>query len=386
MSTTAKLAVIGCGGLAQSQHIPNIFKLDNAELSVICDLSQKNLDEVGDYYGVERRCTDYREVLADTEIDGVLIVTREDTHVPLTLEALAAGKHVYVEKPLAETTEECAKVLDAQQKSAKIVAIGMNRRMAPAYQYARKLLWKRGGPKNMFYRITDSFNLNWGKNFGIGTRLVHEVCHIFDILRFFADSEVQSVYCVSGRDDDEIITLQFESGTVATIMSSGYVNSDMPKEHFEAVAETGGLIVNEFTEVKQYSLDDSMPDVKTFAGHSHPTRDELHEYLLEDLGFQALEAIRRRSWKMLEQVDAMEKKGDTSSKKYLNLLAQRNKIPLRNYFMNKGWREAVEDFAQAILEQRDFAGAKAIDGLQATLITQAAIQSRNSGSPVKIPL
>jgi hypothetical protein len=54
--------------------------------------------------------------------------------------------------------------------------------------------------------------------------------------------------------------------------------------------------------------------------------------------------------------------------------------------MNKGWREAVEDFAQAIIEQRDFAGAKAIDGLQATLITQAAIQSRNSGSPVKIPL
>ena len=110
----------------------------------------------------------------------------------------------------------------------------MNRRMAPAYQYARKLLWKRGGPKNMFYRITDSFNLNWGKNFGIGNPSGSRGLVIFLIFCvFFADSEVQSVYCVSGRDDDEIITLKFESGTVATIMSSGYVNSDMPKEHFE---------------------------------------------------------------------------------------------------------------------------------------------------------
>lgn len=380
----AKLAVIGVGGLAQSQHIPNLSKIDNAELYAICDLRQEVLDEIGDYYDIKRRFTDYNQILADPDIDGVLIVTREDTHVSLTLEALAVGKHVYVEKPLAETKEGCEKVTAAQKKSGKIVAVGMNRRMAPAYQYAKELLWKQGGPKNMLYRITDSFNLNWGKNFGIGHRLVHEVCHVFDILRFFAESEVKSVYCISSRADDEIITLQFESGVIATIMSSGYVNSNMAKEHFEAIAETGGVIVNEFTEVKQYSLDNSMPNVKTFAGHSHPMRDELHVSLLKELGYQGLEAVRRVSWDIAEKVDTLEKNGDTDSKEYLCLVAQRDKLPARNYFMNKGWRDAVEDFAEAILTDRDFAGAKAFDGLQATLITEAAVQSRSSGEPVKL--
>ena len=235
----AKLAIIGCGGLAQSQHIPNMLKINNAELSIICDLNKDVLDKVGDYYGIKRRETDFSKVLGDPHIDGVVIVTREDSHVPLTLQALESGKHVYVEKPLAETEAECAKVIASQKKYGKIVAIGMNRRMAPAYRYAKELLWKQGGPKNMFYRIADSYCLDWGKAYGEGNRIIHEVCHIFDILRFFTDSEVESLYCVSSRPDDEQIVLKFESGTIATIMGSGYVNSCMPKEHFEAIARIG---------------------------------------------------------------------------------------------------------------------------------------------------
>jgi predicted dehydrogenase len=382
MSKKAKLAVIGCGGLAQSQHLPNLFKIDNAELVAICDMFQENLDKVGDYYGIERRELDHKKILADPEIDGVLIVTREDSHVPLTIEALAAGKHVYVEKPLAETADECAKVVEAQEKSGKIVAIGMNRRMAPAYQYAKKLLWNQSGPKNMFYRIADSYSIDWGKAFGAGQRIVHEVCHIFDILRFFADSEVKSVYCVSSRPDDETIVLQFESGTVATIMSSGYVNSEMPKEHFEAIGEIGGLTVDDFAEVTQYSLDASEPDTKKFAGHSHPAGDQIHEYLVEELGAEGMKAVRRVSWRALERIKKLEKEGGTNTAEYQRLKYFEQQMPLRNYFINKGWRDAVEDFAEAILTKRDFAGAKVIDGFQAAKITEAAIKSRETGTIV----
>jgi len=384
MSKKAKLAVIGCGGLAQSQHLPNLTKIDNAELVVICDMFQENLDKVGDYYGIERRELDYKKVLADPEIDGVLIVTREDSHVPLTLEALAAGKHVYVEKPLAETADGCAEVVEAQKKAGKIVAIGMNRRMAPAYQYAKKLLLNKGGAKNMFYRIADSYSIDWGKAFGPGQRIIHEVCHIFDILRFFADSEVKSVYCVTSRPDDETIVLQFESGTVATILSSGYVNSEMPKEHFEAIAETGSLTIDDFAQVTQYSLDENEPDSKTFAGHSHPMHDQIHEYLVEELGAEGMKAIRRVSWKALEKIAKLEKEGKADSAEYRRLKYFEEKMPLRNYFINKGWRDAVEDFAEAILTKKDFAGAKVDDGFQAAKITEAAIKSRDTGSVIKL--
>jgi predicted dehydrogenase len=384
MYKKAKLAVIGCGGLAQSQYLPNLFKIDNAELVVICDMFQENLDKVGDYYGIERRELDYRKVLANPEIDGVLIVTREDSHVALTLEALAAGKHVYVEKPLAETANECAKVFEAQKKAGKIVAIGMNRRMAPAYQYAKKLLSNKGGAKNMFYRIADSYSLDWGKAFGEGQRIIHEVCHIFDILRFFADSEVKSVYCVASRPDDETIVLQFESGAVATVMSSGYVNSDMPKERFEAIAETGSLIIEDFAEVTQYSLDENKPDTKTFAGHSHPMHDQIHEYLVEELGAEGMKAVRRVSWRVLEKIEKLEEENNTDTAEYRKLKDFSEKMPLRNYFINKGWRDAIEDFAEAILTNRDFAGAKVNDGFQAAKITEAAIKSRATATIINL--
>jgi len=94
----ARLAVIGTGGLAQSQHLPNIQRSERAELSALCDLNSELLQSLGQQYQVVKRSTNYRELLADPDIDGVVIATREDTHVPLTIEALQAGKHVYVEK------------------------------------------------------------------------------------------------------------------------------------------------------------------------------------------------------------------------------------------------------------------------------------------------
>jgi len=368
-------------GLAQSQHIPNMFKIDNAELTAICDLNKDVLNKVGDYYGIKRRETDFGKVLSDPEIDGALIVTRADSHVPLTMEALAAGKHVYVEKPLAETEAECAKVIAAQKKYGKIVAIGMNRRMSPAYRYAKELLWKQDGPKNMFYRITDSYCLDWGIPYGAGNRIIHEICHIFDIIRFFADSEVESVYCVSSRPDDEQVVLKFESG----IMGSGYVNSCMPKEHFEAIARIGGLTVDDFAEVHQYSLDPDSPCSRKFAGHSHPMHDLIHEYLLEELGDEGMRAVRRVSWKAVERIRELEAAGNTTGcAEYRTLKQFADKTPLRNYFMDKGWRSALEDFAEAILTGRDFQGAKAFDGFQAARITEAAIQSRETDMPVRL--
>lgn len=380
----AKLAIIGCGGLAQSQHIPNMMKIDNAELMVICDLDRNVLDKVGNYYKIERRETDYRNVLNDPEIDGVVIVTRAEAHVSLTLAALEAGKNVYVEKPLAETDSECAKVIESEKKNGKIVAVGMNRRMAPCYRYAKELLWQSGGPQNMFYRIADSYSLTWGLAYGAGNRIIHEICHIFDILRFFADSEVTSVYCVASRPDDEQIMLKFESGAVATILGSGYVNSDMPKEHFEVIARIGGLTVDDFSEVHQYSLESDAPTSRKFAGHSHPGGDLLQEYLLESFGDTGMREIRSICWKTIKQLRKLEAEGMTYSAEYRRLKEFELKMPNLNYFMDKGWVDALRDFAQAIIEKRQFRGAGAFDALQSTRITEAALESRNTGSIVKL--
>ena len=136
------------------------------------------------------------------------------------------------------------------------------------------------------------------------------------ILRFFSDSEVDSLYCVSSRPDDEQIMLKFKSGSIGTIMGSGYVNSCMPKEHFEAIAQIGGLSVDDFSDVHQYSLDPNSPNSKTFAGHSHPMHDLIHEYLLEELGDEGMRAVRRVSWKAVERIRELEFSGNTDCAEY----------------------------------------------------------------------
>ena len=88
----ARLAVIGCGGLAQGQHLPNMDKLDNAAISMICDVNRETLDQVGNLYGIARRSTDHREVLRDPATDGVLIVTK-----PASLASRQSGQPVMIE-------------------------------------------------------------------------------------------------------------------------------------------------------------------------------------------------------------------------------------------------------------------------------------------------
>ena len=366
----ARLAVIGTGGLAQSQHLPNIQRSVLAELSALCDLNPELLQSLGRKYQVAKTRTDYREVLADPDIDGVVIATREDTHVPLTIEALHAGKHVYVEKPLAETPEECSRVVEARQASGKCVIVGMNRRCAPAYVMARQLLLENGGARNLFYRIADTYSFTWGHRFGKGNRMLHELCHIFDILRFFANSEVAEVYCRSQRDDDESILLTFQSGSTACILSSGFASHAVPKEHFEAVAEAGMLIVEEFVEMRTFGLPNTPDLVKFFPGHSHPDHDQQHVQRFAEEGYPTLLEFRSR---------LADKMADNTLSD-----SERDKLPLLNYSVDKGWQAAIDHFADIILNGAKQHAASEIDGLRASEITAAAIQSRQTRKPVAI--
>ncbi|NLF59570.1 MAG: Gfo/Idh/MocA family oxidoreductase [Lentisphaerae bacterium] len=367
----ARLAVIGTGDLAQSQHLPNIRQSKLAELAALCDLNHELLQRLGRQYPSAKQSTDYQELLADPGIDGVVIATREDTHVPLTVEALQAGKHVYVEKPLAETPEECNKVVEARAASGKCVIVGMNRRCAPAYVMARNLLLENGGARNLFYRIADTYSFGWGKRFGQGNRMLHELCHIFDILRYFADSEVAEVYCRSQRDDDESILLTFHSGCTACILSSGFASYTVPKEHFEVIAEAGMLIVEEFVELRSFGLSSTPDLVKFFPGHSHPDHNGQHVQLFAQKGYPALLKFRG---------EIAAKIADPSLPE-----AERKTLPLLNYSVDKGWQGAIDHFADIILNGSRQYAASEIDGLRASEITTAALKSRQTKKPVTLP-
>jgi predicted dehydrogenase len=98
----------------------------------------------GRKFGFEYCTTDYRQILEDPEIDCVLILTRHNLHAPMVVDALHAGKHVFVEKPLALTLDELRQVVSAYESNPRILMVGFNRRFSPFTTRARELMSRTG--------------------------------------------------------------------------------------------------------------------------------------------------------------------------------------------------------------------------------------------------
>lgn len=384
MKRKANIAVIGCGGLAQSQHISNLIKSKNADLYCFCDINVQTLDNLSRRFPHIPTETDYKKVLSDANVDGVVIATREDEHVPLTIEALLAGKHVYVEKPLAETSEDCEKVIDAEKKSGKRVLVGMNRRMAPAYRDAKGILTRNGGMKTSYYRIADPFSLGWGKQKDIiGKRIIIECCHIIDILRYFADSEVKTVYCYSSRSDEDTVILQFENGASATMISSGYAPRQTPKEHFEAVTDFGFVTVDDFCELHSFGIPGEV-ECKYYEGHSHVEHEYIQAQWLKNEGLKADIAIRKYLVEEEERRAELDRQRAENGEPKPEYDYHEPYMYYVNYGVDKGWLSAIEHFADVILDDVPVEAATAIDAFMDAKIIEAIIKSRETGLPVDV--
>jgi predicted dehydrogenase len=375
----ATFGIIGVGGIAQSQHLPNLTRAPHVRLKSLCDLRGDVLERMQAKYGVPHATTDYRQLLADPEVDAVVVATKEDMQARLAAEALRAGKHVYVEKPLADTPEKAEQVVAAAAESGKFAVVGFNRRMAPAYRLARQIIDADEGARNIHYRISDEY-WSWGRNLPPRTRVIHEICHIFDLMRFLTHSDPVSIYCADSRPDDEVFVLRFPA-CVASITDSGYVTMDLPKERLEVVGKLGAVIVEEFVELRTYGYR-GFDHVYRFAGHAHPDRDSTHKYLLEQGGAQALYALRRMGWEQRERWDHMQQGEGSLDRAELERFQQQ--APHWNYMVDKGWLPAIDHFAECVLSGRKPELADAQDGLWSARMTAAAIRSRESGEAVRL--
>jgi len=120
-----KVAVIGCGTIANSAHIPAYVKNEKAEIKYFCDIIPERADAAVEKYGVGKAVYDYKEVLADPEIQAVSICTPNFMHSVIAVDALEAGKNVLSEKPAARTLPEAQRMLDACNRTGKILNIGV---------------------------------------------------------------------------------------------------------------------------------------------------------------------------------------------------------------------------------------------------------------------
>lgn len=135
----ARVAVIGTGSRGQ-YHIHNLKNIPHAELVALCDIYQPNLETALALCPGAKTYTDYRRLLEDKDIDGVIITTPLHLHAPITLDALSAGKHVFCEKAMARTIEECRAVYDAYTQTDKVLYFCMQRMYDEKYIKAMQLI------------------------------------------------------------------------------------------------------------------------------------------------------------------------------------------------------------------------------------------------------
>lgn len=124
-----KVAIVGLGGISQVMHLPILSKLKNVEIIAICDKDFSKVKNIIKKYGIAKGYKDVSTMLDENpEIDAVIVATRTDDHLATSLKCLESGKHLLVEKPIALNSAETSKIVDAAEKSKKILMVGMNNR------------------------------------------------------------------------------------------------------------------------------------------------------------------------------------------------------------------------------------------------------------------
>jgi predicted dehydrogenase len=239
---TPVVAMIGAGNYAGQMLIP-AFKAGNARLRSLVSAGGVSSSHSGTKHGFELAGTDAAAAIADGDVTVVAIATRHNTHATYVLDAIAAGKHVFVEKPLCLTLEELERIREALDSSdAPIVMVGFNRRFAPLVVRMKSLLDTVSAPKSFIMTVNagDIPASHWTQDRDVGGgRIVGEGCHFIDLLRFLAQARIvrHSVSRMRGAEGEQAdrvsIALEFEDGSHGVVHYLANGHKSFPKERLE---------------------------------------------------------------------------------------------------------------------------------------------------------
>ncbi len=261
------LGFIGAGNYASRMLIP-AFKQAGAQFHTIVTAGGISGVIHGDKAGFAHASTDTSAMLADPAINTVAVVTRHDSHAGLVAQALAAGKHVFVEKPLAIDAAGLDSVQQAYEAThtsgnGPQLMVGFNRRFAPQVQKMHALLQSVREPKSFIMTMNagDIPADHWTQDVAVGGgRIIGEACHFIDLMRFLAGSPIVSVQArrmgdtpgVAITEDKASITLGFADGSFGTILYLANGAASFPKERVEVFAAGRVLQLDNFRKLSAY--------------------------------------------------------------------------------------------------------------------------------------
>jgi predicted dehydrogenase len=250
------MGVIGAGSFAQGTLLPALASDDQVHLKTIATASGLTARAVAERLKFQACAADATAVLSDADVNAVLVATRHDSHAALVAQAVAAGKAVFVEKPLAVNAEQLAHVVEtvAAHPSA-LVMVGFNRRFAPLVTPLCAFFAGTPEPLLMTYRVNAGYvpPEHWVHDPDSGGgRIVGEVCHFVDLMTMIAGDRVVEVQATglpdSGRyrQDNLVATLRFSRGSVATVIYAANGDRALEKERLEVMSAGRSAVLDDF--------------------------------------------------------------------------------------------------------------------------------------------
>jgi len=251
------IAVIGCGAFARQFHLPNLKASSELNFYSLISATGQNAKEMALRYGASNCATDWREIIEDKNVDAVMVFTRDKSHAAIATEALQAGKHVFCEKPLAITYQECKQISEAlQKKDGPFCMVGFNRRFAPFMTEVKNTLNSCKGKYIIYYRVNagplPKDHWVYDSAHGAG-RIIGEACHFIDLFYYLLNVEPVRVFAEAIGERTSLNTLEnisaifyFSDGSIANLIYTAVGTTSYPKERMEIFADGNVIVLDDY--------------------------------------------------------------------------------------------------------------------------------------------
>jgi predicted dehydrogenase len=252
------LGLIGCGSFVRHTHLANLLADSRVRLHAAADLNADAARQIAQESGTAYWTDDAARVIHDPDVEIVFICTPHHNHAALTIQAAQAGKHIYCEKPMALTPDDCGRVIEAVRQASVHYIGGYNRALAPFTQQAREILAPLNAPMLIMHRIADwnPYSTGWLLDETLsGARIVGEGGHAIDMIcrltgqnpiRVSAEGGNFAEPSPTGAADSALITLGFPDGSAGVIMLSSVGNNGFPKEEIQITCANHTLAIYGF--------------------------------------------------------------------------------------------------------------------------------------------
>ena len=380
------VAVIGWGNFFKHIHeqtLVDLIRSGKCRLRAVCVRNAETRHAILRERGADYGAADYREVLADPQVDAVLIGAPHSIQAKLSLAAIDAGKWVYVEKPMfaeesetgVDPAEPFRQFVARGEPALQKLAVGLNKRFAPAYREIQQRAGSWGGLKTIALSIVDDA-WRWGAKYPPGFLMWLDACHWIDLGRWLTGAEVAGISCVSPQVEDSVVTMRMTNGAVVTILLSGNGTMDRFKEQLDAT--TGSHTTVSATDYVQLELfGGPRRELHRYAGNLQTHGDTKYLEAIAAGGLEAFRAIRRE---LYDRYLRLAVDPDPVEEAYL----KRN---LPNFMRPQGWKESLTAFVDSVAAGRPLTNSATYrDAYVAYQVLEATRQSvASGGSFVPVP-